>query len=172
MKILLRFAHFIFLIACIVIQLSFFEQLKIFNINVDIILVAVIGIAVFDGGIYGLVSGFVAGMLLDLMVGRVVGVSALLYSMSGYFTGRIMSIGFKKKIYIFILLIFFFTEANLLLSTGIYYLFSISSDTAALGLEMIINPICNIVIMFLVFPLLKAGSERSEEIGFTYKDQI
>jgi hypothetical protein len=72
----------------------------------------------------------------------------------------------------YILLIFFFTEANILLSGGIYYLFNFSSNTAALGLEMIIKPVCNIVMMFIVFPLLKAGLERSEEIGFKYKDQV
>lgn len=172
MKIFLKFAHFIFLIICIIIQLSFIEQLKIFNINADLVLVAVIGIAVFDGGLYGLVSGFIAGMLLDLLVGRIVGISALLYGLSGFFTGKIISMGLKQKIYTYILLVLFFTEANLLIKSSIYYLFNFSSSAAAIGLEMIINPVCNIVIMFLIFPLLRAGFERSEEIGLTYKDQV
>jgi len=171
-KIFLKFAHFIFLIICIIIQLSFIEQLKIYSINIDLVLITIIGLSVFDGGIYGLILGFIAGMLLDLLVGRIVGINALLYALTGFFTGKIMGIGFKRKIYTYVLLIFFFTEANLLLGSSIYYLFNFSSNTSTLGLEMIINPVCNIVIMFLIFPLLKAGLERGEEIGFTYKDQV
>ena len=172
MKILLKFAHFIFLIISIILQLSFLEQLKIFNININLVLVTVIGIAVFEGGLYGLIYGFIAGMLIDLMIGRIVGLNALIYCLGGFFTGMIIDMGFKKKMLTYILLIFFFTEANILLTGGIYYLFNFSANTAALGLEMIINPVCNIGIMFIIFPLLKAGSERSEEIGFTYKDQV
>jgi len=171
-KLLLKFAHFIFLIISIIVQLSFLEQLKIFNINIDLVLVTVIGIAVFQGGLYGMVYGFIAGMLLDLMIGQVVGINALLYCFSGFFTGMIMDAGFKRRMLTYVLLIFFFTEANILLTGGIYYLFNFSPNTAALGLEMIIKPVCNIVMMFLVFPLLKAGLERSEEIGFKYKDQV
>ncbi len=172
MKILLKFAHFIFLIISVILQLSFLEQLKIFNINIDLVMVTVIGISVFEGGLYGLIYGFIAGMLLDMMIGQVVGLNALIYCLAGFLTGMIMNAGFKRKMSTYMLLIFFFTEASILLTGGIYYLFNYSASTVALGIEMIINPACNIAIMFVIFPLLKAGLERSEEIGITYKSKV
>jgi len=172
MKTFLKFAHFLFVIICIIIQLSVIEHLKIFNIDIDIVLIAVIGIAIFDGGIFGLVYGFIAGMLLDLLGGEIIGISALLYSLGGFFTGKIMNLGFKKRIPTYVLIIFFFSEANLLVTSGLYYLFNFNLSSAMLGMEMIINPVCNILVMFAVFPLLRAGSGRSEEIGFIYKNQV
>lgn len=175
MKALLKFLHFLFLLFCLIVQLSFIEQLKIFHVNIDLVLIAVLGIAIFDGSILGLIYGFIAGLTLDFMVGGIIGINALIYSMSGFAAGKMMELGFrnfKKRILTNILIVFFFTEINLLFTSSLYYLFNFGSSSVILGTEMIINPVCNIIVMFLIFPLLRAGLERSEEIGFTFKGKI
>ncbi|MBM3705618.1 MAG: rod shape-determining protein MreD [Actinobacteria bacterium] len=171
MKIFLKFVHLVFILICLIIQMSFIEHLKIFYINIDLIMVAVIGIAAFDGTVYGLISGFIAGLILDLMTARIIGINALIYSVNGFIAGKVMESGFKKRILAYVLMIFFFSEANLLLQTGIYYIFNYSSSFTKLGIEMLLYPVCNIAVMFLIFPLLKAGTERSGEIGFIFKDE-
>ncbi len=170
MKSFLKFAHFLFVLICVIIQISFIEHLRIFFISIDLILVVVIAVALFDGGVYGIFYGFLAGLLLDLVTSKIVGVNALIYSLIGYLTFKIKELGLKKTILNYIILIFFFSEIDILLYSGIYYLFSLQSSSAKLALEMIINPVCNILIMFLVFPLIKAGTVKKEEIGFVYKD--
>jgi hypothetical protein len=51
-------------------------------------------------------------------------------------------------------------------------LFNFKASLGGLGLEMAIYPICNILLMFVLFPLLQTGRERKDEFGFLYKDEI
>jgi uncharacterized membrane protein len=79
--------------------------------------------------------------------------------------------GFEKKLLVNILLIFTITEINLLFLTGVHYLFNFKVSFSTLGLGLLINPIFNVLVMFAVFPVLRAGRKRKEEIGFIYKDK-
>ena len=135
-------------------------------------MIAIAGITIFDGMIYGVVYGFITGMILDLMVGNVIGLSALIYALNGYIVSKIINVGLKKKIFVYILAIFFIAEINLLSFTGVYYLFNFRASLRGLGLEIAINPICNILLMLVLFPLLQTGRERKDEFGFLHKDEI
>ncbi|MBE3138491.1 MAG: hypothetical protein IMZ63_01605, partial [Actinobacteria bacterium] len=73
MKAIQRILHFIILIICLVFQITLVERLKLYYINLDLVMIAIAGITIFDGMIYGVVYGFIAGMILDLMVGNVIG---------------------------------------------------------------------------------------------------
>jgi len=172
MKAIQKVLHFIILIICLVFQVTMVERLKLYYINLDLVMIAIAGITIFDGMIYGVVYGFIAGMILDLMVGNVIGLSALMYALNGYIVSKIINIGLKKKIFVYILAIFFITEINLLSFTGVYYLFNFRASLRGLGLEMATNPICNILLMFVLFPLLQTGRERKDEFGFLHKDEI
>ena len=171
MKFLLKLLHFILLLICIILQITFAGYLNVFYISLDLIIIAVLGITVYDGDTYGITAGFFAGLILDLMTGGIIGISALLYALSAFAAGRILRVGFKKKLLVNILLIFTVTEINLLFFTGIYYLFNFKTSFNTLGLELLINPVANILAMFVIFPVLRAGKERKEEIGFIYKDK-
>jgi rod shape-determining protein MreD len=155
-----------------VLQVTLVERLKLYYINLDLVMIAIAGITIFDGMIYGIVYGFITGMILDLMVGNVIGLSALIYALNGYIVSKIINIELKKKIFVYILAIFFITEINLLFFTGVYYLFNFKASLRGLGLEIAINPVCNILLMFVLFPLLQTGRERKDKFGFLYKDEI
>ena len=172
MKAIQKVLHFIMLIIFLVFQLAMVERLKLYYINLDLVMVVIAGISIFDGMIYGIVYGFIAGIILDLMVGNVIGLSALVYALNGYIVSKIINIGLKKKIFVYILAIFFITEINLLSFTGVYYLFNFRASLGDLGLEMAIYPMCNILLMFVLFPLLQTGRERKDEFGFLHKDEI
>jgi len=173
MKRLLKIFHFFVLIACIILQLTFVEHLNIFGINIDLILVAITGIAIFDDIILAIIYGFFAGLFIDLVSGNIIGISALIYAISGFMTGSLVRVRVFKKIINYILIIFLITEINLLLLSGAYYLFGFDISFRELGLDLVINPIFNILAMLLLFPVLRAGRRRKEEIGFIYyKDKI
>ena len=157
---------------CIRDRITLVERLKLYYINLDLVMIAIAGISIFDGMMYGVVYGFIAGMILDLMVGNVIGISALIYALNGYIVSKIINIGLKKKIFLYILAIFFITEINLLSFTGVYYLFNFRASLGGLGLGMVINPICNILLMFVLFPILRTDRERKDEFGFLHKDKI
>ena len=40
-----------------------------------------------------IISGFLAGMILDLMMGNVIGLSALIYALNAYIVRKIINIG-------------------------------------------------------------------------------
>jgi rod shape-determining protein MreD len=172
MKPVQRILHFIILIVCLVLQITLVERLKLYYINLDLVMVVIIGITIFDGMIYGMIYGFITGMILDLMVGNIIGLSALIYALNGYIVSKVINIGLKKKIFVYILAVFFITEINLLSFTGIYYLFNFRASLRGLGLEMVIYPVCNIILMFMLFPLLQTGRDRRDELGFLHKDEI
>ena len=171
MKIFLKFLHFAVLIVCLIIQIVFGDYLKLYFINFDLIMLVVAAVAVFDGVIYGVAYGFVGGMLFDLLTANIIGVSALIYAVNAFIISRIIDLGFRLKIITYILIIFFITEINLLFISGVYYLFNFSLNVKQFGLEMIINPVCNIILMFIIFPVISAGKEKKEEFGFIYKNK-
>lgn len=172
MKIFLRILHLIILVVCIILQLSFVEHLKIFGISVDLIAVMIIGIAIFDDVVSAMLYGFFAGFVVDMMTGNIIGISALMYSLNGFIAGSVIRLWEMKKIVNYILIVFFITEINLLLTGGIHYLFNFDISLRGLALDLVINPVFNILAMFIIFPILRAGTERREEIGFIYKDKI
>jgi rod shape-determining protein MreD len=172
MKAIQKVLHFIILIIFLVFQIAMVERLKLYYINLDLVMIVIAGITIFDGMIYGVVYGFIAGMILDLMVGNVIGLSALVYALNAYIVSKIINIGLKRKLLVYILAIFFITEIKLLSFTGIYYLFNFRTSLRGLGLEIAINPICNILLMFVLFPLLQTGRQGKDEFGFLHKDEI
>ncbi len=172
MKIFLRIMHLIIIVVCIILQLTFVEHLRIFGISMDLIAVVIIGIAIFDDVISAMFYGFFVGLLLDLMTASVIGVSALIYSLNGFIAGSVIRLWDSQRIVNYVLVVFFITEINLLLASGIYYLFNYDVSFRGLALELILNPVFNIIAMFLIFPLLRVGKYRKEELGFIYKDKI
>ncbi len=172
MKIFSRFLHFFVLIICLLIQIVFFEYLKMFYINFDLIMVVIIAVTIFDGTLWGILFGFIAGMTLDLMVGDIVGISAFIYAIDAFIAGRLITVGFKSGKQAYLLLVFLVTEINILLINLIYYLFNFNPDWPGTGIELITKPFFNIILMFAVFPVMRIISGRREEIGFEHKSKI
>ena len=54
----------------------------------DLLLLALIGIALLRGAVAGAVAGFGAGLLLDVLTLDTLGVTALILALAGYWTGR------------------------------------------------------------------------------------
>jgi rod shape-determining protein MreD len=54
----------------------------------DVLLLTVLAIALLRGAVTGAVCGFAGGLLVDVMTLDTLGVSALLYALAGYWTGR------------------------------------------------------------------------------------
>ena len=172
MKIFFRILHLIILIVCLILQLSFVEHLRIFGISMDLIAVMIIGIAIFDDVITAMIYGFFAGLVVDLMTGNIIGISALIYSLNGFIAGSVIRLWDRRRILNYVLIVFFITEINLLLASVIYYLFNFDVGFRGLALELILIPVFNSAAMFIIFPILRAGKDSKEELGFIYKDKV
>lgn len=171
MRIFSKILHFFILIVCLLVQVAFFEYLKMFSVSFDLIMVVIVAIALFDGTLWGILSGFAAGMIFDLMVGNVVGLSAFVYVINAFIVRRMVSADIKSVWRAFALIIFLITEINILLTNFMRYLFNFNINLFGMSLEMIIGPACNIILMFIIFPFIRLSSGRGREIKFEFKQE-
>ena len=172
MKIINKILHFALLIIAIMIQIAFFEHLEMYFISFDLVLIAIVAITLLDGAFYGIIFGFIAGLILDLMVGDLVGVSALVYALDAFIVWKLVEAGFRSKLTSQIFLVFIVTEANLIITNLIRFLFNYQVDLPGMGLELLILPVFNILLMIMFYPAIKIGISRGlEEFEFKYKNK-
>ena len=172
MKIINKILHFALLIIAIMIQIAFFEHLEMYFISFDLVLIAIVAITLLDGAFYGIIFGFIAGLILDLMVGDLVGVSALVYAFDAFIVWKLVEAGFRSKLTSQIFLVFIVTEANLITTNLIRFLFNYQVDLPGMGLELLILPAFNILLMIMFYPAIKIGISRGlEEFEFKYKNK-
>jgi len=168
MKIANKILHFLLLIVALIIQVTFFEQLKLFNISFDLILISIVAITLIDGAFFGIVFGFIAGLILDLIAGDIVGISALVYSLDAYIVWKLIESGFKYRFTSQLFLIFAITEANLIAESAARYLFNFQISFRMLGMELLLAPVFNIMLLVIFYPVIKISLNRGME-SFEFK---
>ncbi len=172
MKIINKILHFALLIIALMVQIAFFEHLEMYFISFDLILIAIVAITLLDGAFYGIIFGFVAGLILDLAVGDLVGVSALVYVLDAFIVWKLVEAGFRSKLTSQIFLVFIVTEANLIITNLIRFLFNYQVNLPGMGLDLLILPVFNILLMIIFYPVVKIGiSSGLEEFEFKYKNK-
>ncbi len=75
------------ILICYLLQSSVFPWFELAGVVPDILLILVVSTAFFRGQNAGLLTGFLAGLLMDFCVGEVVGLFAVFYMVIGYFNG-------------------------------------------------------------------------------------
>ena len=80
------------------VQTSFFPAVSIFPASPDLLLSAVIGIALFDGERTGAVCGTAAGLLAVALGGAGTAPLPVFYMLTGYFLGIFARVNFKKNL--------------------------------------------------------------------------
>ena len=171
MKIVNKILHFLLLIAALVIQITFFEHLKMYNVYFDLVLIILVAITLIDGAFLGIVFGFVAGLLFDFIAGDLVGISALVYALDAFIIWRLVEAGLKHRFSSQVFLIFAVTEANLITVSLVRYLFNYNIDIPLTGLELFLKPVFNIILLTILYPAIRISlNRRMESFEFKYKD--
>ncbi|HET8605996.1 MAG TPA: rod shape-determining protein MreD [Gaiellaceae bacterium] len=76
------------LFLCAVVQSSVLNGVDLLGGTPDIVLVALVAVALLRGSIFGAVLGFWAGLVLDTATLQTLGVTALLLTIAGFWIGR------------------------------------------------------------------------------------
>jgi len=84
-KILLRLA--VIVIVGVILQLSFFSQVHLFEVSPDILPALVVSLGLLGGSQAGAISGFVVGLFVDGLVGAPLGTTSLVLLSAGYLAG-------------------------------------------------------------------------------------
>ncbi len=72
----------------VVLQLAIMANVEIVGGHPNLLLVAIVSVALLRGAIFGAVAGFCAGLLADTGVFGTLGFTALLLTLAGYWAGR------------------------------------------------------------------------------------
>ena len=78
----------VFVFVAALLQVTLVASVDIAGGSADVLLLSLLAIALLRGAVAGAVAGFFGGLLLDVMTLDTLGVSALLYALAGYWTGR------------------------------------------------------------------------------------
>jgi rod shape-determining protein MreD len=76
------------LLTAVVVQVSILASFDVLGGAPDLVLVAVVAVALLRGAIFGAACGFVAGLLVDTATLETLGLTSLLLTLAGYWTGR------------------------------------------------------------------------------------
>jgi rod shape-determining protein MreD len=142
-----------------------------FNIYFDLVLVMLVAVTLINGAFYGIISGFVIGLLLDLVAGDLVGMSALIYALDAFIIWNLVEAGLKYRFSSQAFLIFAVTEANLITIILIRYLFNFDINLSLVGLELLLKPVFNIILLAAIYPAVRISlRQRMESFELNYKD--
>lgn len=78
----------VIVLLAVLLQVAFFSYLSIFGASPDVVPVAIAAIGLLGGAVVGAVTGFTAGMLMDVVLLETLGVSSLVLLSVGYLAGR------------------------------------------------------------------------------------
>jgi rod shape-determining protein MreD len=151
------------LIIAIIIQKSFIWLLSIsqYNIIPDIPLIIIIFVGIKSGKLEATITGFFTGLIIDILSGTFVGLSALVYSIVGFIAGYFHREDEKylKKINFPVLVLI------LVLSGNILYFFIYFQSYSLLFVEVLLKYVIPnstytalVSMIYLVFPKKKEGS--------------
>ena len=71
-----------------IVQVSILNSITLFGGTPDLLLVTLVALALLRGSLFGAVAGFFAGFLVDTATLQTLGLTSLLLTLAGYWTGR------------------------------------------------------------------------------------
>ncbi len=114
--------HGVFLVLFSIFQATWINYIEIFNIKPNLFLIYVIIVCCFCGCVEGGTVGFAFGLALDLLIGRVWGLNALLGLICGFFVSHFCDKAIRNN-NVFIVCIF--TFLGTIVFETIYYVVSL-----------------------------------------------
>jgi rod shape-determining protein MreD len=78
----------VLLFVAAIVQVSIFSQVNVFGAVPDLLLVALVGVALLRGSVAGAVGGFFAGLIVDTATLGTLGLTSLVLTLAGFWIGR------------------------------------------------------------------------------------
>lgn len=167
----------------ILIWISFILQSTVFklqpftNVSPNLLLMMTISIAFMQGKKEGLLAGFVSGLFIDLIFGRILGIYSLLYMLLGFAAGHFARIYFDEDVTVPVILV---TAGDFLLNFIIYIVGFLLRGRIAFPVylihiiipEMVFTAIMTLIFYRLIYRInhLLSESEKEERQSFWIRD--
>jgi rod shape-determining protein MreD len=154
-----------FLFFAVVLQLSIMANVEILSGRPNLLLVAVVCVALLRGSVFGAVAGFSAGLLADTGVFGTLGFTALLLTLAGYWTGRYGETTGRDRAHAPLLSV---TVITILYQVGALVLHFMLGEHAPAGLvltALVPTILLNLILTFPVYALARRLLRPREWVG-------
>jgi rod shape-determining protein MreD len=123
-----RVAMYLVLAALLLVHITVLNYIGIFGFRPDLILIAVVFLALFFGSGVGLEAGIVAGIGKDMLALDYLGVNTLALGLTGLVIGAMRAKFFKESGFTRAIIVFFFSALSMSIHLFLYRLISNSQD--------------------------------------------
>ena len=145
-------------------QVNVFSWFRIFGIMPNLFVILTLFIGLFYNKIAGVTYGIFFGILLDLFIGRKVGISAIMLGIIGLI-GGIFDKNFSKESRLTIMVMVFFS--TIVFESGLYFIgcliFKNSIEILPFIKILLVEAIFNVLITIIVYPLIQNIGYKIEE---------
>jgi rod shape-determining protein MreD len=129
------------LLSAAVLQRGLFAEVRILGVAVDVFLLLAVAAGIAVGSERGAVIGFFAGLTLDLLVQTPLGLSALVYCLAAYLTGRLYGTTVRSSRWLSAGLVVVATASAVLAYAIVGELFGLGSAVSS-SLPVIVAVLC------------------------------
>lgn len=145
-------------------QLNFFSWFNIAGVKPNLFIVLVLCIGLFIGKKIATPYGFVIGLYLDLLTGKQIGISALLFATIG-FLGEYLDKNFSKESKITILIM---VAGSTFFYETILYIYTIARNSIPLDFLgflklLVIEIIFNVLLSIIIYPIIRSTGDFFEQ---------
>lgn len=150
------------ILAAVLLQISGVGQVRLLGGSFDLIPIAVAGLSYFAGSVPGALLGFATGLLLDLLLGREFGASALVLTALGYAVGRYRELRDPAHGLAPIAVVAAATAGYLIAVAAVSFMLGIEASVSLLVLrEIIVTVLLNSLLALPIFWVVKKVLRRS-----------
>jgi len=142
-------------------QVTVFATLDVAGGVADVLLLALLSIALLRGSVVGAAAGFFGGLLVDVMTLDTLGLTALLYSLAGYWAGRYGETTGRDRSHAPLLTVFVATIAIAYAGYGLHFLLGEElSARRALFETLLPTLVLSLALARPVFALCRSALDR------------
>ena len=143
-------------------QVTLLSTLDVAGGAADVLLLALLSIALLRGSVVGAAAGFVGGLLVDVLTLDTLGVTALLYSLAGYWAGRYGETTGRDRAHAPLLTVLVATVAIAYTGYGLHFLLGGEiSARRALFATLLPTLVLNLAVARPVFALCRGALGRT-----------
>ena len=162
--------HIIFLFVFSVIQPTWIEYISFFGVKPNLFLIYVTIASCYSSKKEGAILGFISGLILDLFIGRIIGLSAVLMMVLGFLVSNFFDAVLRKNNVLVTMLI---VSVSAFLYELLYYIIAFMGDldfSVVFIKTLLPECVCSAVIAVLIYFLVKKFSknfwtDKGEEVG-------
>ena len=159
----IRIALVVFVVS--ILQVSAFSGFTIGRGGPDVLLVTLVSIGLLRGSVTGAISGFAAGLIVDIATLGTLGVTSLLLTLAGYWAGRYGETTGRGRVHALLIATVVTTVLFELGSYGLHLLLGESIPARPLLGAVLATLVCNALLAYPLYALIRKLVGTTDRTG-------